>query len=233
MKKLRYTLIELIAAMTIFIIMMGILFRTFTASAEIATAETTRLGIMTDANVFFQYLTADVKAMSIDIIAAPQNDSGSKVQLHTNSTSGAFDFSNKELDVISNSTIEFFSDVDAYRLSSNDFDTNADGIVDLSPYVQYQFNASNGTITRKHFTSAAKTSPTYTEDPIILEGVESMTINVWDDYPGGNEITTFPSSTKPACITFTVTLTSPNPYASNTVKERGKRTITKTLYLNR
>jgi len=237
MKKLQYTLIELLAAMSIFIIMMGILFKTFTASADVAAAETTRLGIMTDVNVFFQYLTSDVKAMSIDIIAAPENDSGNRAQLHTNDTASAEDFSIKELSV-SSTSIGFYSDVTPYN--TGDFDTNADGIPDISPFVQYTYNAGDKTISRKHFTRDPNSSvttpalaPTYSEEPIILEGVEEFTINVWDDYPGGQEIRSFPSATKPACITFTVTLTSPNPYASDAIKERAKRTISKTLYLNR
>ena len=238
MKKLRYTLIELLAAMTIFIIMIGILFRTFSASADVAASETTRLSIMTDANVFYQYLTSDIKAMSIDIIAAPRNESNSSSQLHINDTSAASDFSVKELLITpstviptSDVTIEFYSDVTAYNFS--DFDTNSDGAPDLSPYIVYEFDSTNGIITRKHFTDDTKAAPTYSVDPIILEGVEEFDIKVWDDYPGGSQITQFPSPTKPSCITFSVTLTSPNPYASSQIKEKAKRTISKTLYLNK
>ena len=64
MKMKRYTLIELLAAMTIFIIMMGILFRVFTSAATITSSESTKLAILSDANVFFTYLTNDLEASS-------------------------------------------------------------------------------------------------------------------------------------------------------------------------
>ncbi|MCM8533212.1 MAG: hypothetical protein NE330_18735 [Lentisphaeraceae bacterium] len=226
MKKLNYTLIELLAAMGIFIMMIGILFKTFTASADVATSETTRLSIMIDANVFYHYLTSDIKAMSIEIIPAPENDQGEKRRLDTDDIQTAEDLKDKELNVTvtgSVTTIEFFSDITPYNLAP----------LAGAPYVEYRFDSSTGYITRKHFTDSGKSAPVYADEPIILEGVEDFTITVWDDYPGGNQMVEFPTPTKPSCITFSVTMTSPNPYASDVIKERSKRTISKTLYLNR
>ena len=239
-KILKYTLIELLAAMTIFIIMIGILFKTFTVSADVAASETTKLSIMSDANVFFQYLTSDVRSLSVDIIAAPEADNGEKRRLDSDELTNAFDFDIKKLMVTptGNVSIEFYSEVPAYNIDGV-FDTDSDGSPDISPYIVYQLDTTTGVITRKHFTDDTKISPddstTYGSgnEPILLEGVTAFDISVWDDYPGGNQITTFPTPTKPSCITFSVTLTTPNPYASNVLKTRSQRTISKTLYLKR
>ena len=246
MKKLNYTLLELLASMTIFIIMMGILFKTFTASADVASVETTRLSIMNDSNVFFQYLTSDVRSLSVDIIPAPESDKGLKYRLDTaENDSTSYDFDIKKLLVTpspvvptSNVTLEFYSEVTAYNINGV-FDVDSDGIPEVTPYIVYEFDSTAGTITRKHFTDDTKVSPDDTstygsgKEPIILEGVTAFDISVWDDYPGGNEITTFPTPTKPSCITFSVTLTTSNPYASSSIKTRAQRTISKTIYLKR
>ena len=87
-------------------------------------------------------------------------------------------------------------------------------------------------------TTLAELDDTNENVPIILEGVASFDIKIWDDYPGGKEIdvSLSPLAEKPSCITFSVTLTDPNPAKANlptAVKNRSNRTITKTIYIDR
>ena len=74
----------------------------------------------------------------------------------------------------------------------------------------------------------------------ILEGVSEFDITFWEDYQGGAEIipvssggTIYTLPKNPTSITFSVTMANPNPYASTGVLNRGKRTVSKTIYLNK
>jgi hypothetical protein len=73
----------------------------------------------------------------------------------------------------------------------------------------------------------------------ILEGVEKLEFKFWEDYEGGKELAVSVAANSfteleviPACITFYVTMVNPSPTASSVILERGKRTISKTVYLN-
>lgn len=217
----RYTLIELLAAMTIFIIMMGILFKTFTTSADVASRETTKVGILSDANVFFTYITNDLKSMIVDIYPAPENENGVKDDPDS-ATATVDDYGDSQLKFTTTS-IECYSNVTPYNET-----TLVTALGSNSPYIKYELNSE-----KIYRTMASDSGGSDSVQGIILEGVTDFSIKLWDDYPGGNELTTSPTSSKPACITVSVTLTSPNPNMSTQLKEKEKRTITKTIYMKR
>ena len=276
MKIKKYTLIELLAAMTIFIIMMGILFKTFTTSADVASTQTTKVEIMSDANIFFNYLTVDLKNIDVQAIEKllDKNNAANDPNTAAGTTNEAdgnklhFNYYNSSNPI----SISFYSDVTPYDDNSAtsysydsvnaetlkvglDLDSDAFLIPDLKPYIAYELvsytegGASKKAIVRKMYAdqsiyvndagtyTGATSSGDITTDakavPVILEGVEDMTIQVWDDYPGGSEIRTSPIGHKPACVTVSITLTNPSPTIADMVKERNKRTITKVIYLGR
>lgn len=218
----RYTLIELLAAMTIFIIMMGILFKTFTTSADVASRETTKVGILSDASVFFTYITNDLKSMIVDIYPAPENTSGAKDDPDTAAATTIDDYGDSQL-IFTTTSIECYSNVTPYNET-----TLVTALGSNSPYVKYELNSE-----KIYRTMASDSSGADSVQGIILEGVTELSIKLWDDYPGGNELTTSPTTSKPSCITISVTLTSPNPNMSSQLKEKEKRTITKTIYMKR
>lgn len=223
-KKHSYTLIELLAAMGIFIMMIGILFKTFSASAEVATRETTKVSILTDSSVFFKYVTDDLRSMIVDVYPAIEIEapSGSKKFNPDNTGQGTTDHGDSEL-TFTPTSISFFSNVTPYQEAAL---TGALG--SAPPYVKYEFSGSQ--ITRSMSSDDAGLNE---QSGIILEGVEAFSIDLWEDYPGGTQITDSPSPTKPGCITISVTLTTPNPFASQELKDNEKRTITKAIFIKR
>lgn len=222
-KKQNYTLIELLAAMGIFLMMIAILFKTFSASAEIATRETTKVGILTDSSVFFKYITGDLRSMIVDVYPAIEMEKTGDKKFNPDSTGQPTeDHGDSDLTFTATS-IEFFSNVTPY----NETVLTA-ALSGASPYLKYELSGSE--ITRA---MASDDTGSNEQSGIILEGVEAFSINLWEDYPGGTEITESPSPTKPGCITVSVTLTSPNPYASQQLKDSEKRTITKAIFIKR
>ena len=222
MKQLKYTLIELLAAMTIFIIMMGILFNVFSTGAGIMAAESTKVGILADAGVFYNYISNDARSMVVEIIPSPEVEGGSKVGTDYEESSLTF----------TATTLKFASNVEAYSAVQAAIGANP-------PYVEYRFDSTSGIIYRKmsnykDAAAAAAAADTLVENEgEILEGVKAFDIKVWDDYPGGTEITSSPAHSKPACITVSVTMTDPNPDMAQELKDRNVRTITKTLYMSK
>jgi type II secretory pathway pseudopilin PulG len=227
MKKLRYTLIELLVAMGIFIIMMGILFSTFSAVTDVSTNESVKVGILADANVFFGYITQDIREMNVEIIPAPEsegNSGGSKTDPEDN-TNAVTDYGDSKLTYTSTS-LEFFSEVDPYEAMATS-----------PPYIKYTIEAASGGYSKIYrsmwdYDPATKTFDNE-QKGLILEGVKTFDIKVWDDYPGGTELTESPVSSKPACITISITLTNPNPNMTTTLRERAERTVTKTVFLTK
>jgi len=269
MKNQKYTLIELLAAMSIFIIMMGILFKTFTTAADVASKQTTKIEILSDANIFFNYLTNDLKNIDVQAIERLLDNQNAANDPNANPSAATNEASGNKLH-FDNVSVSFYSDVKPYDDTSNTsysydssntatlvegLDLDADNIPDLKPYLAYELvtytesGVSKKAIVRKMYadqvlyvnnagTYVGKTTAADIIDdskslPVILEGVENMTIQVWDDYPGGNELTQSPIGHKPACITVSVTLTNPSPTIAAAIKERNKRTITKVIYLGR
>ena len=257
MKKLHYTLIELLAAMTIFIMMMGILFRTFSSGADVAATETVKLSILSDSNIFFNYLTNDIRNINMQSIQRLRDNKNDAIDPDHGTASQEAD--GKKLH-FTDERISFFSTVRAYHDTDgsnyngvnlvDELDSaTKDGIADLDPYVAYELVGDK--LVRKMYSTQAA----YVDDnntyadlttvaeldneslavPVILEGVEEFEVTVWSDYPGGTQVDTSqsPLSEKPACITFTITLTDPNPYKNATLKARDNRSISKTIYIGR
>ena len=255
MKKLKYTLIELLAAMGIFIMMIGILFQTFVTGSDIAASETVKMNLLSDANIFYNYLTDDIR--NIDMLAIqmlrdkdndnvdPDSPNASPANETNESTGKKFHFATGK--------VSFYSTSDVY----NDTDTLNYNGVDLtglagSPYIAYELVGTS--LVRKMYadqatyvsdegvyadlTTTAELDDTTVNVPIILEGVVDFSFKVWSDYPGGTEISTnqSPLSEKPSCITFTLTLKDPNPSKTSlptAVQERSYRTVSKTIYIDR
>jgi len=220
-KNNNYTLIELLAAMVVFIIMMGVLFNIFSSAANIATSDVTKTQILSDANTFFRYITEDLKNAQIKGIPAPETTSGG---------SDGTDFS-KDL-VFSASSLEFYSDTTAYDTLAG---TMAAGV---PPFIKYDYVAgtNSGVIMRVMGNGSATTPAISATAPIILEGVKSFVVKVWSDRPGGNEITSSPADSStdantPLAVTITLTLTNPSPTMSDTLRNRADRTLSKTIYL--
>ena len=253
MKKLQYTLIELLAAMSIFIIMMGILFKTFTTSADVAASQSTKVSILQDANVFFNFLNNDLKNIEIEAIEKILNNQNAATDPNEDAASVEADGNKLHFSLTAPVSISFKSGVTPYydreNGNYNGYDlideldiTGSDGIPDEKPYVAYEYIASEKVIVRKMYpyqtdyvdnsNNYSGTTGSLSDDiPVILEGVEDFTIQVWEDYPGGTEITTSPIGVAPACVTFTVTLADPSPTMAQTMKDRTKRTITKVVYM--
>ena len=261
MKKLKYTLIELLISMSIFVVMMGILMSTFSMAADIASSETTKINILQDANIFYSYLTRDFKSAIASPIPHPQLANG---------TDGDPDFSTHPavledygLSVSLGATtvnvpdkIQFFGDITPYGSAmATELASSPDNELLLS----YEYDSTAKKIYRNlYIVNTASTdfedfpvdrdsilginsdNNTDGENAAILEGVESFNIVLWRDYEGGDVINTPDIAAGsyaevdeiPTCITFYITLSSPNPNASAIIKERGQRTISKTIYLN-
>ena len=241
-KKSYYTILELLVAMLIFVIMMGILTQVATTASDIATTESSKVLLLSDANIFFEHITNDLRAAEIQDIEQYKD--------YLNEKSNPEDDSDTNKDVgkkfyYTSSSIGFFANVDGY-------DTNVDGIDDFptnSPFVHYELDS--GKIVREMWddeteltiAAAGRGSSVYDNNaaPVILDGVESLDIKLWEDYPGGAEISPQLVSSKPnhfvdtnpTCITISVTLTNPNPNMAQAVKEKNLRTVTKTIYIGR
>lgn len=243
MKKLHYTLIELLAAMGIFIMMIGILFKTFVTGADIATTETIKMSILSDANIFFNYLTNDLRNINMQAIQRLRDKNNADIDPDDPESDPSNEAAGKKMHFTSNGKLSFFSTITPYDdISATTYNTvnlvdeldsvTKDGIPDLPPYVAYELVGDS--IVRKMYSTQAA----YVDDsnnfsagvssvadlanetlaiPVILEGVVSFQINVWSDYPGGTLIdeTQSPLSEKPACITFEVTLRDPNPFKAS------------------
>ena len=252
MKKLRYTLIELLAAMGIFIMMIGILFQTFVAGSDIAASETVKMNLLSDANIFYNYLTDDIRnidMLAIQMLRDKDNDDKDPDVAAPNDT---YQATGKKLHFAAGK-ISFYSTVDAYNDNIIGNYNGADlTILTGSPYIAYELVGTS--LVRKMYadqatyvsdegvydklTTTADLEDTTVNVPIILEGVVDFSFKVWSDYPGGTEISTnqSPLSEKPSCITFTLTLKDPNPSKTSlptAVQERSYRTVSKTIYIDR
>jgi hypothetical protein len=224
MKRFHYTLIELMAAMSIFIVMMGLLFNIFVSASTIVVSQSTKVSILSDASVFFTYISKDLSNISLSAI--PHFLDKNNTQSDPESSTPSFKTTSDQLKVeTSGSTttlIAFRSDIEAY-------DTAA---IPSTPYVAYFFDESKGEIYRSMAADEASYGSAETE-AIILDGVEKFEIKVWDDRPGGVALTASTFATKPACITINLTLRTPNPNASAETIKQSLRTITKTIYIDR
>ena len=243
MKKFHYTLIELMAAMSIFIVMMGLLFNVFVNASTIVVSQSTKVSILSDASVFFTYISNDLS--NISLAAIPQlmdkdnneidPDFGTRGGTGTASLEASTDQLKIESSGSSTTLIAFRSDVEYYH-----DDTYS------TPYVYYSLEPSPPTtedpqlfhITRRMRKTEAPASEPDTEAIILdgiveLDNVAQFEIKVWDDYPGGTELNASTFGIKPACVTISMTLTTPNPNASEETKKQSLRTITKTIYIDR
>ena len=122
-------------------------------------------------------------------------------------------------------SLEFYSEADPYTDS-----TYNTALGSNAPYISYEFN--NGNVYRNMYLDDGKAGASIT-DAVILEGVEAFEVVVWKDYAGGTRANSGDVDSKPTCVTVSVTLTSPNPNMATELKEREKRTITKTMYIDR
>lgn len=219
MKQVKYTLIELLAAMSIFIIMMGLLFNVFVNASAVVGSQNAKVTILSDANVFFTYISNDLANISLSSIPQLLDNENGEVDPDAAGADSVATTSDKL--TIDATTIAFRSDVEYYHAAS--FST---------PYVIYEFDSSTGTVTRR-MREVTGTAVSADADAIILDGVQSWEINVWDDYPGGTPLTATTYDQKPACITIAITLSTPNPSASAETIEQNLRTVTKTIYIDR
>ena len=299
MKKLKYTLIELLISMAIFVVMMGILISTFSMAGDIASSETTKTNILQDASVFYSYLTKDFRGAIASPIEPPDIVSvGGGITQNRDPddpTLTATELEDYGLSVIvrgealelqNSGTTEKLNSIEFYG-SPLPYGNDMKNILLQSPdyelVLRYHFQkptqSSPGKIFRDQYivdtadtefiidplrntrligsgladpsvaAAANGMSPVDTtpsdgfndNGAVILEGVEDFNVIFWEDYEGGTQITpgvaitagvVHELETIPKCITFYVTLVSPNPYASNDIKKRGRRTVSKTIYLN-
>lgn len=218
MKKLHYTLIELLAAMGIFIMMIGILFKTFASGADVASRESIKMGILSDANIFLNYLTNDLRNINMQAIQRIRDNKNNAIDPDsTNVDPASKEAEGKKLHFTAGK-ISFFSTVTPYDDTSNTsysydstipatlveaLDIDADNIPDLDPYIAYEL--VDDKIVRKmyssqdafvddnnDFSAGASSSADLDNEalaiPVILEGVVSFDIKVWSDYPGGTLI---------------------------------------------
>ena len=221
----KYTLLELMVAMLIFVIMMGILTTTFGAASDISTSESVKVNLMNDANMFYDYLTSDLQSAVVTTFEAPENTDGDprdveNLQVATDPAENT----DRHLDFVAGTSISFYSNVAPYT------DTNLVDSLDINPpYITYLFSGSEilRTMDDSHVSGGA--SPV---TGTLLEGVTAFSFQIWSDFAGGNPLTTTGITETPACITFTITIESPSPYGNPVDKAKNARTITKTIYLN-
>ena len=224
MKKLQYTLIELLVAMSIFIIMIGLLFNIFVNASTVVVDQSTKVSILSDASVFFNYLTKDLANISLNQVPHfldKDNNQTDPETLGSVSLKTTSDPLKIETASNGNSLIAFRSNVEYYHDPSYSL-----------PYVYYDFTSSTGQITRRMREEEIVTSISADMDAIILDGVEKIEIKAWNT--GSTTAlasTTF--ATKPDYITIRLTLRTPNPNASAEAITQSLRTVNKTIYLNR
>jgi type II secretory pathway pseudopilin PulG len=222
MKRKNYTLIELLAAMSIFIVMMGLLFNVFVNASTIVGSQNAKVTILSDANLFFTYLSKDLQNISLsDIPRFEDKDydpAGAADPIDPdNGDNDSVESGTDPLTVIAASKIAFRSSSEAY-----------DGTTSI-PYIGYQL------VGKEVLRSMSANAGSYAtnSEAIILDGVEELKITVWEDYPGGTELNATSYSVVPRCITVSVTLSTPNPSASAATIEQNLRTVTKTIYIDR
>ena len=240
MKTLKYTLLELMVAMLIFVIMMGILMSTFSMAADVASSEGNKLSIMSDSNVFYTYVTRDFGAVLSQPIPAPIyiDDDGSTSTLQkwdpdaTTPPPDKLDDYGLNIEYVANEKISFYSDTKEYSSLTTNLESSADYVLK----VEYEFKSTEEKIVRTMYVwdSLNDSAAFPPEEATILEGVKEFSFTIWENYAGGREITATNGKleTVPACITFNVTITNPNPSIPDIIKERHKRTVSKTVYLN-
>lgn len=225
MKKLQYTLIELLVAMSIFIIMIGLLFNIFVNASTVVVDQSTKVSILSDASVFFTYISKDLSNISLSAIPHFLDKKNNQTDPESNDAP-SFKTTSDQLKVeTSGSTttlIAFRSDVEAYNTAD----------IPSTPYVAYFFDKNKGEIYRSMEMDEASYVSAET-NAVILDGVEEFEVKVWDDYPGGTALSASTFAIKPACVTIKLTLRTPNPHASDESKKQSLRTVTKTVYINR
>lgn len=250
MKVLKYTLLELMVAMLIFVIMMGILMSTFSMAADVAANEGNKLSITSDANIFYTYLTRDLSAVLSQPLPAPITISDSSPYIEkkdpdeTSAIRTLNDYGLKMSYTVSSTSVKlsFYSDTPEYAALTDDLN---DPLSNNVLKVEYEFIKGENKLYRTMYAWDPTASPPTSVDDekgMILEGVENFGFTIWEDYAGGRSLATITFTTGatskeldtiPACITFNAELTNPNPDTPQAVKDRYKRTISKTVYLNR
>jgi hypothetical protein len=270
MKKLQYTLVEILVSMAIFVIMMGILMKTFSVGADVVSSETIKVNILTDANVFYSYLTKDFRGVAASPLTPPSYIGVGNTEIsNRNPDKTAIALEQYGLSIILRATtantpdsIEIYTDAKPY---GSDMQLALDNNPDYELLLRYQFdsnkiyrnqyiidtsqsdydidqitnNSAIGVNSHTGGTDINGNPSNSNDNAVILEGVEDFEMVLWEDYEGGTKITTTISANSftklekiPACITFYLTLNPPNPDAADEIKQRYRRTISKTVYLN-